>query len=353
MDIAGLVSSYHEHDIFEKIDGFSSVSAVRALQVASANGIQIQHVNSANIAKMLPMLQISDEIKMDIQNAVNAGKEVTISQSNVQINDWNGVGYIIKDMVTGAGAYMISGGLAGSDSTDQQDGMQCVQIFDEPFGWIKDNLDLQTRQTIAVAAELNLGEIIIGAAEDMVGMGYTDLGQCVGLVRIAYWTAGICLDEWSPWAPANGVGSCGQNNLVKKNNITGSNGVSYHYNLANKLKINKSVRTTNDPLIGDIIFFNNTDAQSHPLSHEGIVVSGPNASGMVRFIHGTRKKKTPAVHESQINLIMPTKNNATEDTKNGNSWLASYCDPVPNEDPCLAAALFAGFGTIRDVKSQQ
>lgn len=35
MDIAGLVSSYHEHDIFEKIDGFSSVSAVKALQTAS------------------------------------------------------------------------------------------------------------------------------------------------------------------------------------------------------------------------------------------------------------------------------------------------------------------------------
>ena len=42
MNIAGLVSSYNEHDIFEKIDGFSSVSTVRALQVANANGIAIE-----------------------------------------------------------------------------------------------------------------------------------------------------------------------------------------------------------------------------------------------------------------------------------------------------------------------
>ena len=46
MDIAGLVSSYNEHDIFETIDGFSSVSTVRALQVASANGIAIEKINS-------------------------------------------------------------------------------------------------------------------------------------------------------------------------------------------------------------------------------------------------------------------------------------------------------------------
>jgi len=40
MDLHGLVGSYNEHDIYEKIDGFSSVSAVKALQVAAASGIR-------------------------------------------------------------------------------------------------------------------------------------------------------------------------------------------------------------------------------------------------------------------------------------------------------------------------
>ena len=78
MEISGLVSSYHEHDIFERIDGFASVSAVRALQVASANGIPIQHVTSQNISQILPLLQVNAEIKADIQNAINAGKEVPL-----------------------------------------------------------------------------------------------------------------------------------------------------------------------------------------------------------------------------------------------------------------------------------
>ncbi len=68
MDIAGLVSSYHEHSLFENIDGFPSVSAVRALQVASANGIPIQHINSTNIGQILPLLSIAPEI-----NGTNGG----------------------------------------------------------------------------------------------------------------------------------------------------------------------------------------------------------------------------------------------------------------------------------------
>jgi len=348
MNIAGLVSSYNEHDIFEKIDGFSSVSTVRALQVASANGIVIRKINSGNIAQILPTLQVGPDITTDIQNAVNAGKEVTIPQANVQINDWNGTGYIVRDPLTGSGTYMISGGLAGGDTTSQTDGMQVKEIFRTPLGWINDMLDLLTRNNIAEAAELNLGEIIQGVAEDLAGMGYTDIGQCVGLARVSYWAAGICLDMWSPWAPPGGVGSCGQNNLVTKNNISGSNGVSYHYNLANKLKISKSVRTTNDPLKGDIVFFNNTDKENHPLSHEGIVLSGPNASGMVRFMHSTRRQ---GVHPNQINLLLPT-TSTYSNPANGNDYVGSYC-PKGAGNPCLAAPLFAGYGTIRDTAPAQ
>ena len=45
---------------------------------------------------------------------MNAGKLVTVSRSNIEFQDWNGCGYIILDPETGAGAYMISGGLSGA-----------------------------------------------------------------------------------------------------------------------------------------------------------------------------------------------------------------------------------------------
>jgi hypothetical protein len=134
---------------------------------------------------------------------------------------------------------------------------------------------------------------------------------------------------------------------VTKNKISGTNGVSYHYNLADKLKIYNSVRTTNDPLIGDIVFFDDTTGPGHPLSHEGIVISAPNAQGMVKFIHAASK----GVKEAQINILMPTAN-IYSDPANGNDYIGSFC-PKGSGDPCLAAPLFTGYGTIRDTTPAQ
>ena len=52
-------------------------------------------------------------MKADIQNAVNAGKVVTVSKTNISFKGWMVCGYIIVDPTTGSGAYMISGGLNG------------------------------------------------------------------------------------------------------------------------------------------------------------------------------------------------------------------------------------------------
>ena len=49
----------------------------------------------------------------DIRNGVNAGKTVTVHNTQIIINSWSGTGYIILDPESGAGAYMIAGGLDG------------------------------------------------------------------------------------------------------------------------------------------------------------------------------------------------------------------------------------------------
>jgi hypothetical protein len=63
---------------------------------------------------VLPQLLVDDEVKSAIANAVNAGKKVTVSKSNITLNGWTGCGFVITDPVTGAGAYMISGGQNGA-----------------------------------------------------------------------------------------------------------------------------------------------------------------------------------------------------------------------------------------------
>jgi transglutaminase-like putative cysteine protease len=113
----GRLSAY-EHFIPEKL--FTSpaspgqgISAIKALSVANAQGQKIYAINVQNAATVLPQLIISPEVQIEIQNAIAAGKEATVSQGNITIGGWTGVGYIITDPTTGAGAYKISGGANG------------------------------------------------------------------------------------------------------------------------------------------------------------------------------------------------------------------------------------------------
>ncbi len=74
----------------------------------------IYSIDKTNIETVLPQLQIDTDVKSEIQNAVNAGKTVTIPESDIVFNDRAVSGYIILDPETGEGAYMISGGLNGA-----------------------------------------------------------------------------------------------------------------------------------------------------------------------------------------------------------------------------------------------
>jgi len=118
MILSGMIGSGLEHGVLEQI--FSTkekpaygISAVKILKVANDLGIPIYTINKENISKVLPNLEVSQDVKVDIQNSVNAGKIVTISKTEITYAGWNGVGYIVMDPETGAAGYLISGGIAG------------------------------------------------------------------------------------------------------------------------------------------------------------------------------------------------------------------------------------------------
>jgi hypothetical protein len=116
---SGQNSSALEHSVPEQMYSTTEnpahgISAVKALQIANDQGIPIYTINQSNIGSILPQLQLDSGTIADIQNAVNAGKIVTVSKTDINFNGWTGCGYIIIDPATGAGAYMISGGLNGS-----------------------------------------------------------------------------------------------------------------------------------------------------------------------------------------------------------------------------------------------
>jgi hypothetical protein len=92
----------------------NGISAVKAIQLAAAEGQKIYTITQQNLSVALQQIQLSSEIKADIRNAVSAGMEVTTHQQPVNFFGSQSVGYILLDPNTGAGAYRISDGDNGA-----------------------------------------------------------------------------------------------------------------------------------------------------------------------------------------------------------------------------------------------
>lgn len=69
--------------------------------------------NKAQQPALLAQITIDPQAMAEIQNALAAGKEVTVHQVPITQSGWTGSGYIITDPATGAGAYKIAGGFNG------------------------------------------------------------------------------------------------------------------------------------------------------------------------------------------------------------------------------------------------
>ncbi|MFZ6723599.1 transglutaminase-like domain-containing protein [Undibacterium sp. Ji49W] len=94
-----------------------SVSAIKILGIAGNQGQRIYKLNSSNISlhsEILTSLQIEQDVKSEISNALAAGMEVTVHGKDVILDGWVGSGYIILDPNTGSGVYKIAGGTNGS-----------------------------------------------------------------------------------------------------------------------------------------------------------------------------------------------------------------------------------------------
>jgi hypothetical protein len=114
MILAGMRSSALEHEVPMKLldsEGHrvSGISAVKALSVANDQGIPIYTITSKNISSVLQNLELEPDAIVDIQNAVDAGREVTVSQRNITFHEFIICGYIVMDPNTGDAAYVIDG----------------------------------------------------------------------------------------------------------------------------------------------------------------------------------------------------------------------------------------------------
>jgi hypothetical protein len=334
LKLTGLESSFHEHELFEKILDISSVSAIKALQRAAVDGIPIHNVTSSNASQIIPVLQVEANIVNDVLNAVNAGMEVTLPERNVQIGDWDGIGYIVWDSKSGSGAYMISGGLAGGGSVNLADAVELAKLLiaDTAISLLTAIKDVLFGASIAYGAEVSVGEIIVGRMEKYEGKitKYVDADtDCSGLVRRAHLAAGICIDSAKE--------PCIQSSLAKTLGITSYYGAEIHYGVAEALCMYGSIKgkDTFKLMKGDIVYFDYPGGKS--IDHEGIVVQLPDENGTLKFIDTTLNT---GARRSSMNF---------NDKDNLNARLLGSCNyPETNKVPCLASTLFKGYGTVRE-----
>ncbi|MCP4701088.1 MAG: hypothetical protein GY862_30175, partial [Gammaproteobacteria bacterium] len=116
MSHIGMQGSYLEGSVLDQLFGRNTHPAVSTAQIlmeANARNIPIYTVTRANIDRVLPQLNVSAEIKADIAHAVNSGRQAIVPKHDLALGNWTGIGYIIQDLATGAGAYLIDGGWNG------------------------------------------------------------------------------------------------------------------------------------------------------------------------------------------------------------------------------------------------
>lgn len=122
MNILGMSNSVLEHQLWEQMVSLRSISAIKAIQLANELMIPIHYINQGNLIQKIGVLSVAGDVKNSIMNAVNQGKVVIIPETNFRYNLWYGVGWIVEDPITGAGAYMISGYMMGGETTEDKKG---------------------------------------------------------------------------------------------------------------------------------------------------------------------------------------------------------------------------------------
>jgi hypothetical protein len=206
----GILASALEHAVPEQMfvneqNPGEAISAVKALQKASAQGQRIYQITQANQASALPNIHHAQATMDEIRNALNAGKQVTTHTDAVSVPGWSGAGYIITDPATGDGAYKISGGGNGGWLlTAITIGMLIITIFSIPVTTLF--LVVLTAVSIVLSFVTLLESIDCGYGGE-VGIAFIAIIALISLIPKGDKAARLFRGVLSSWITKNGYAS--------------------------------------------------------------------------------------------------------------------------------------------------
>ena len=128
MRLAALQGSTLEAKIFRDLFLLDALSADLGLRQALAQSIPLLTVDASNIDAVLPGLLHPAEVLEDLRNWVRLGLTVTIPQTQIVYNEWQGSVWRVQDGASGAGGYFIAGGLAGGTTTERPNGWLLIWL---------------------------------------------------------------------------------------------------------------------------------------------------------------------------------------------------------------------------------
>jgi hypothetical protein len=96
----------------------TSVSTTQYLAIAMRQGLKLFSITGENFNAVLPQLATSQAVKDDIVDAIAAGYVAFVPERDITHKGYTGIGYMLLDPSTGAGAYLIDGGRNGFNMPD-------------------------------------------------------------------------------------------------------------------------------------------------------------------------------------------------------------------------------------------
>ncbi|MCF6237714.1 MAG: hypothetical protein L3J79_02695 [Candidatus Marinimicrobia bacterium] len=134
MRFSALQGSVLEGRVFEDDFQVASISTAKLLGLAAQGSASLLTLDGNNI-DLLETLDLAENVRQDIVNAVNQGLVVTLPKTEQRYYDWSGIGYLKENPVSGEAGYMLSGMIAGASTAAKEWAQIFIkEVLDSPFG---------------------------------------------------------------------------------------------------------------------------------------------------------------------------------------------------------------------------